>query len=178
MIPMVGYDASYRRGAFAVEGDQNGDLSGMAYFRLDDAVEWATKSVLGKKDGRWMIQKKRVGFQNDDIAIELMVIVPAGPNQRDELFAAIDCFEEAMETRLGVPTNKAFRHVEPPICIQCGQTANHVRVKLRDGQAEEKKYFCEIHARDQSEFDYSKTNRYSTANHSNLSWKQLDPANA
>lgn len=150
---MIGCNVSYREGAFRTPGSWEGNYSSPTCQQRKDVLEWARGSVLDKGDGQWMIVEKRLGYHMD---AELMVIVPAGDGQREQLYAAIAHFEEVMAARLGAPVDTTLRSIEDdgPKCDTCGKKPDWVR-KIRVPRFLDDAHFCSIHAREQKDFHYS-----------------------
>ena len=116
---MVGYDVSYRRNAFTTHIDPDG----VASKPLESLFERAAKSVQIESNGQWIISnKEKIISSQLDSTIKLMVLVPIGLRQRDQVVAAITQFEEVITRGTGVVINESLRSIEDdgPRCQEKG----------------------------------------------------------
>lgn len=148
MIPMIGYDVSYRRDAFRTKNRRRT----LETVEIEALLKNASSFVQRKSNGRWLVVNKSHYVPSDDEAtIEFMVIVPQGSDQREQMLAAIQHFEESVATHwLTGPVDTNLRTIEGngPKCEECGGEPIWVRRTQLAGDH----YFCNPHALQQSDF--------------------------
>jgi hypothetical protein len=86
---------------------------------------------------------KEIGhFITDALQLEIIVIVPDEPDRREQLHAAVKCFEDAMAVRLRgvIDPSRRLMEGEQPRC-KCGQVSTWARTTLLETY-----YFCDAHA--------------------------------
>ena len=155
MIHLVGCAVTYHIGAFRTVSWPTGSrLFKAVPTELRSALDLGSKAIRSKKNGDWRIEVDRylMDFTSDNIAAQLTVFVPAGPDQHDQLLEAIDSFEESVATYLGAPVDTAFRSIEEggPKCEDCeSRTIDWIRTTPYAGN---ERYFCDKHAQDRSDF--------------------------
>jgi len=162
MIPLIGYDVSYQRNAFTTRIDPDGVPSRP----LESLFERAARSVQANSDGRWIIiHKDEVISSNSDSTIELMVLVPTGIRQREQVLTAVAQFEEIITANTGIILDETLRSIEDdgPKCQICGKKPGWVRHTQFSGDH----YFCAQHAKNEEDFGDSDPSYFV--------WKQLDP---
>lgn len=149
MIPMVGYEVCYSLDAFTLSSEED------ARRQLEAALKTAQADVFRWSRGLRIVHRKDLLIGGESPRMELMVVVPAGSDQRVELIAAITYFEAAMSRELGARVNNTCRTVESeearatPKCSACDANAYWVR-KTQFG---DETYFCDLHAHQESDFD-------------------------
>ena len=172
MFQALGFEVSYRKGAFRTKGAWNDSYTIPTPEQLKDALDWAKRSVSHEGNGQWIITEQPLGLHMD---AELMVLVPAGNDRHTQLLAAVAYFEKVMAAQLGAPIDTTLRSIEDdrPKCEVCGQKPTWART-IRVLKFLDKDHFCSSHAAEQKDFQ-QKDYRHSVS--SNYFWRHLGPTN-
>jgi len=114
MFKAIGYDVSYRRGAFKAEGLIRGSYYNPTFGQLTDAFATASRDVFHEGGGKWLVIDSSLGFRGEQQpAIEMFIVVPVGPKQYEDFLEAVNTFEKTMKARLGGPLDTSLRTIEP-----------------------------------------------------------------
>jgi hypothetical protein len=143
MIHTVGYSVSYRRDAFrtSVEPD------GIRLDKLEETLEGLAQSIRRVSRGHWIVIPQNGFLSNEaDASIDLVVFVPAGDDQYEQLLAAVNQLEEGFNSYLlTLPIDKSLRTIEGHSlpCVRCGEKPRW-RYPSSDGIDD---YFCDLHVK-------------------------------
>lgn len=153
MLHKIGYEATYRDGAFNIAGGiERSLISNPIPGQILEALELGRKEVFDRSGGDWIIVAKRrmERFQTNGTVAELIVYVPAGLNRRQQALKALKSFEKTLAKQLGFPVDTTFRSLEEdiPKCETCGDIADFVCKSQLPGGG----YFCNEHAREHPDF--------------------------
>lgn len=163
MIHAVGFDFSYQRAAFKT----NVDPEGIPPWALEGLLTRAMDHVRGKSHGRWVIVNKQEHFLfSEGATLELMVFVPAGSDQHEQMLAAVDMFETEITKVSSIhPIDPTLRTLEVngPKCQAC----NNAAVWVRSTQFAGDHLFCKLHAEAEEDFGDSHPSYFF--------WKELEP---
>lgn len=151
MIQAVGFDLSYQRTAFKT----NIDPEGIHPWPLEGLLMGAMAHVRGSSRGRWFIVNRHEYFSfKEGATLELIVFVPAGRDQYEQMLAAVDMFEtEIRRVSSAHPIDPTLRtlEVKGPRCEKCGEKAEWLCRTQTSGDA----HFCDQHAKEDPHFGAS-----------------------
>lgn len=160
---MIGHSVSYRHDAFRTSVERDG----IRRDKLEEVLEGLAQGIRRLSHGRWIITPQNGFLSNEaDASIDLVVLVPAGGDQYEQMIAAVNQLEQGFENLLLTlpidPTLRTFE-VNGPKCQICNNKAEWVRRTQFAGDH----LFCKLHAEAEEDFGDSHPSYFY--------WKELEP---
>lgn len=159
---MIGYSVSYRHDAFRTSVEPEG----IRRRQVEDTIEGLAQSLRHVSRGRWIVVPENGFLSNEaDAPIDLVVYVPAGGDQYEQMLTAVNQLEEGFNSfLLTEPIDTSLRTIETngPKCQMCSNKAEWVRRTQFSGDH----LFCKLHAEAEEDFGDNSSN--------NMYWEQLE----
>ena len=140
---MIGYSVSYRHDAFRTSVEPEG----IRRRQVEETIEGLAQSLRYVSRGRWIVVPENGFLSNEaDAPIDLVVYVPAGDDQYEQMLTAVNQLEQGFNSfLLTEPIDTSLRTIEgkSPGCVVCGGKFEWL-YPVDNGSY---MYFCDTHAR-------------------------------